>query len=112
MVLCLLHVHVHAQCHVFPYTCTCTCMSSSQTVERCDPHIGLLHRGTEKLLEYKTYMQVHVHVHVYMYVNLKAVYCIMLMNSYAIPFPCHFTLWYTVYMYCMCVYILLLYVCL
>lgn len=22
-----------------------------------DPHIGLLHRGTEKLLEYKTYMQ-------------------------------------------------------
>lgn len=28
-----------------------------QTVERCDPHIGLLHRGTEKLLEYKTYLQ-------------------------------------------------------
>ena len=25
---------------------------------RCDPHIGLLHRGTEKLIEYKTYMQV------------------------------------------------------
>ncbi len=22
-----------------------------------DPHIGLLHRGTEKLMEYKTYMQ-------------------------------------------------------
>lgn len=29
-----------------------------QTVERCDPHIGLLHRGTEKLMEYKTYLQV------------------------------------------------------
>ena len=28
-----------------------------QTVLRCDPHIGLLHRGTEKLIEYKTYMQ-------------------------------------------------------
>ena len=28
-----------------------------QTVERCDPHIGLLHRGTEKLIEYKTYIQ-------------------------------------------------------
>ena len=28
-----------------------------ETVERCDPHIGLLHRGTEKLIEYKTYMQ-------------------------------------------------------
>ena len=31
---------------------------SLQTVQRCDPHIGLLHRGTEKLMEYKTYMQV------------------------------------------------------
>ncbi|MBV8682113.1 MAG: NADH-quinone oxidoreductase subunit D, partial [Caulobacteraceae bacterium] len=26
-------------------------------VERVDPHIGLLHRGTEKLIEYKTYLQ-------------------------------------------------------
>ena len=28
-----------------------------QTVLKADPHIGLLHRGTEKLIEYKTYMQ-------------------------------------------------------
>ena len=28
-----------------------------QTVTKADPHIGLLHRGTEKLIEYKTYMQ-------------------------------------------------------
>ena len=28
-----------------------------EIVERCDPHIGLLHRGTEKLIEYKTYLQ-------------------------------------------------------
>jgi NADH-quinone oxidoreductase subunit D len=28
-----------------------------EVVERCDPHIGLLHRGTEKLIEYKTYLQ-------------------------------------------------------
>ena len=28
-----------------------------EVVERVDPHIGLLHRGTEKLIEYKTYMQ-------------------------------------------------------
>ena len=27
-------------------------------MERADPHIGLLHRGTEKLIEYKTYLQV------------------------------------------------------
>ncbi|MGE4218928.1 MAG: NADH-quinone oxidoreductase subunit D [Alphaproteobacteria bacterium] len=28
-----------------------------EVVERVDPHIGLLHRGTEKLIEYRTYMQ-------------------------------------------------------
>jgi len=28
-----------------------------ELVERADPHIGLLHRGTEKLIEHKTYMQ-------------------------------------------------------
>jgi NADH dehydrogenase (ubiquinone) Fe-S protein 2 len=30
---------------------------NGEVVERADPHIGLLHRGTEKLIEYKTYMQ-------------------------------------------------------
>ena len=28
-----------------------------EIVERIDPHVGLLHRGTEKLIEYKTYLQ-------------------------------------------------------
>ena len=28
-----------------------------EIVDRVDPHIGLLHRGTEKLIEYKTYLQ-------------------------------------------------------
>src|SRR4249920_2293649 len=28
-----------------------------EVIERADPHIGLLHRGTEKLIEYKTYIQ-------------------------------------------------------
>lgn len=28
-----------------------------EVIQRADPHIGLLHRGTEKLIEYKTYMQ-------------------------------------------------------
>ena len=28
-----------------------------EIVERADPHIGLLHRGTEKLIEFKTYSQ-------------------------------------------------------
>ena len=28
-----------------------------EIVERAEPHIVLLHRGTEKLIEYKTYLQ-------------------------------------------------------
>ena len=28
-----------------------------EVIERVDPHIGLLHRGTEKLIEHKTYLQ-------------------------------------------------------
>lgn len=30
---------------------------SGEVVERADPHVGLLHRGTEKLIEYKSYVQ-------------------------------------------------------
>jgi len=30
---------------------------NGEVVERSIPHIGLLHRGTEKLIEYKTYIQ-------------------------------------------------------
>lgn len=30
---------------------------NGEVVERADPHIGLLHRGTEKLIEYKNYTQ-------------------------------------------------------
>ena len=28
-----------------------------EVIQRAEPHIGLLHRGTEKLIEYKTYLQ-------------------------------------------------------
>lgn len=28
-----------------------------EVVERCDPHVGFLHRGTEKLMEARTYLQ-------------------------------------------------------
>lgn len=30
---------------------------NGEVVERADPHIGLLHRGTEKLIEHKSYLQ-------------------------------------------------------
>ena len=35
---------------------------SGEVIERIDPHIGLLHRGTEKLIEYKTYVQVLTYI--------------------------------------------------
>ena len=28
-----------------------------EVIKKADPHVGLLHRGTEKLLEYKNYLQ-------------------------------------------------------
>jgi NADH dehydrogenase (ubiquinone) Fe-S protein 2 len=31
---------------------------NGEEIIRSDPHVGLLHRGTEKLIEYKTYLQV------------------------------------------------------
>jgi NADH dehydrogenase (ubiquinone) Fe-S protein 2 len=30
---------------------------NGEVVQRADPHVGLLHRGTEKLIEYKNYIQ-------------------------------------------------------
>src|SRR4051812_35126711 len=30
---------------------------SGEVIKKANPHIGLLHRGTEKLIEYKTYTQ-------------------------------------------------------
>ena len=32
-------------------------LEQQRSCKRADPHIGLLHRGTEKLIEYKNYMQ-------------------------------------------------------
>jgi NADH-quinone oxidoreductase subunit D len=30
---------------------------NGEIISKVDPHIGLLHRGTEKLIEYKSYIQ-------------------------------------------------------
>lgn len=48
-------------CHQFPCLTSesLTCRALIARYPPCaDPHIGLLHRGTEKLIEYKTYLQV------------------------------------------------------
>jgi NADH-quinone oxidoreductase subunit D len=64
------NVEVASQTHIKPYTMNfgpqhpaahgvlrLVLEMEGEIVERSDPHIGLLHRGTEKLIEYKTYTQ-------------------------------------------------------
>lgn len=43
-----------------------------EVVKRADPHIGLLHRGTEKLIEYKNYMQALPYLDRLDYVSMMA----------------------------------------
>ena len=43
-----------------------------EVVDRADPHIGLLHRGTEKLMENKTFMQALPYVDRLDYVSMMA----------------------------------------
>ena len=45
---------------------------NGEIVEKADPHIGLLHRGTEKLMEYKTYLQGLPYVDRLDYVSMMA----------------------------------------
>ena len=45
---------------------------SGETVCRADPHIGLLHRGTEKLIEYKNYQQALPYMDRLDYVSMMA----------------------------------------
>lgn len=63
-------LEISSQTHIKPYTMNfgpqhpaahgvlrLVLEMEGEIVERSDPHIGLLHRGTEKLIEYKTYTQ-------------------------------------------------------
>jgi len=43
-----------------------------ESILRADPHIGLLHRGTEKLIEYKTYLQTLPYLDRLDYVSMMA----------------------------------------
>ena len=43
-----------------------------ENIISCDPHIGLLHRGTEKLIESKTYMQALPYLDRLDYVSMMA----------------------------------------
>jgi NADH-quinone oxidoreductase subunit D len=61
-----------------------------EIVERVDPHIGLLHRGTEKLIEYKTYVQANPYFDRLDYVaplNQEHAYCMAVEKLLGIEVP-------------------------
>jgi NADH dehydrogenase (ubiquinone) Fe-S protein 2 len=64
---------------------------NGEIVERADPHIGLLHRGTEKLIEYKTYTQALPYFDRLDYVSMMAqehTYSLAIEKIAKIEIPC------------------------
>lgn len=63
---------------------------NGEFVEKADPHIGLLHRGTEKLMEYKNVMQNIPYMDRLDYVSMMSqehAYCITIENLFNIEVP-------------------------
>src|SRR5450432_1548752 len=61
-----------------------------ELVKNADPHIGLLHRGTEKLIEYKTYTQAIPYLDRLDYVSMMAqehAYCLAVEKLLACSVP-------------------------
>jgi len=61
-----------------------------EIIKKADPHIGLLHRGTEKLIEYKTYLQALPYFDRLDYVSMMAqehTYSLAVENLGAIQVP-------------------------
>lgn len=61
-----------------------------EIINNADPHIGLLHRGTEKLIEYKTYMQALPYFDRLDYVSMMAqehVYCLSIEQMINLEVP-------------------------
>jgi NADH-quinone oxidoreductase subunit D len=61
-----------------------------EIVERADPHIGLLHRGTEKLIEHKTYLQALPYFDRFDYISMMAqehCYCLAVEKLLGIEAP-------------------------
>jgi NADH-quinone oxidoreductase subunit D len=61
-----------------------------ETIERADPHIGLLHRATEKLAESKTYLQALPYMDRLDYVSMMSnehAYCMAIEKLLKLPVP-------------------------
>lgn len=63
---------------------------NGEIVNRADPHIGLLHRGTEKLIEYKNYVQALPYFDRLDYVSMMAQehsYCLAIEKLFSCKIP-------------------------
>nr|YP_011008350.1 NADH dehydrogenase subunit 7 [Scytothamnus australis]WBP70321.1 NADH dehydrogenase subunit 7 [Scytothamnus australis] len=63
---------------------------NGEVVQRADPHIGLLHRGTEKLIEAKTYLQALPYFDRLDYVSMMCqehTYCLAIENLLQVSVP-------------------------
>ena len=63
---------------------------NGEIVNRADPHIGLLHRGTEKLMEYKNYVQALPYLDRLDYVSMMAQehsYCLAIEKLFNCKIP-------------------------
>jgi len=61
-----------------------------EVIKRADPHIGLLHRGTEKLIEHKTYLQALPYFDRLDYVSMMAqehAYCLAVEKLLNVQLP-------------------------
>ncbi|HPT55686.1 MAG TPA: NADH-quinone oxidoreductase subunit D, partial [Casimicrobium sp.] len=61
-----------------------------ETIQRADPHIGLLHRATEKLAESKTYLQSLPYMDRLDYVSMMSnehAYCLAIEKLLQLPVP-------------------------
>jgi len=61
-----------------------------EVIERADPHIGLLHRGTEKLAEHKTFLQSVPYMDRLDYVSMMSnehAYCMAIEKLLQLPVP-------------------------
>ena len=61
-----------------------------EVITRADPHIGLLHRGTEKLIEHKTYIQALPYFDRLDYVSMMTqehVWCLAIEKLLGLPVP-------------------------
>ena len=63
---------------------------NGEVIQKVDPHIGLLHRGTEKLIEHKTYLQALPYFDRLDYVSMMSqehVFCLAIEKSLKLNIP-------------------------